>query len=310
VLAAEIGGMAVALHLMTGYGYRIFVPLAAALLWGLLWYGSFSIIENGVSFLGLVAIAFIVGPFVLPTPWTDVARGVIPTLPGHHPAQYWFMAVSIVGAVLQPFLLNFYPSGAVEEKWTVRDLPKNRIVSTLGMSFGGAIGVGILILGALVLGPRGIHADSFEQTALTLTSVFGDRGLWLFSAVLGIACLGAALDVSLNLAYVVSQGFGWNWSENLKPHEDARFAAVYTLAVPIAAAVVLVADPLQLTMISMALNVVIAPLIVFPLLIVMNDKAYLGNDRNGVIGNVLVSAVVLVAFVIAMVAIPLEVLGG
>jgi Mn2+/Fe2+ NRAMP family transporter len=50
--------------------------------------------------------------------------------------------------------------------------------------------------------------------------------------------------------------------------------------------------------------------IVFPLLILMNDRHYLREYRNHTVGNVLVSAVVVVAFVIALVAIPLAVLGG
>jgi succinate-semialdehyde dehydrogenase/glutarate-semialdehyde dehydrogenase len=53
-----------------------------------------------------------------------------------------------------------------------------------------------------------------------------------------------------------------------------------------------------------------APFIVFPLLIVMNDKAYLRDQTNGLLTNVLTSVVILIAFVIAIVAIPLEVLGG
>jgi Mn2+/Fe2+ NRAMP family transporter len=70
------------------------------------------------------------------------------------------------------------------------------------------------------------------------------------------------------------------------------------------------AEPLRLTMLTMALNAAIAPLIVFPLLILMNDKAYLRDRTNGPVGNILISVVILVAFAIAIVAIPLEVLGG
>jgi Mn2+/Fe2+ NRAMP family transporter len=145
---------------------------------------------------------------------------------------------------------------------------------------------------------------------MILVAPFGEWGLSLFAASLGVACLGAAADLSLNLAYVVSQGFGWNWSENLKPHEDARFALTYTCAIVVAAMVVLLVDPLRLTMITMALNGAIAPFIVFPLLILMNDKAYLRDRTNGPLMNVLTSLVILVAFAIAVVAIPLEVLGG
>ena len=187
VLAAEIGGIAVALHLATGFDYRLFVPIVALLLWSLLWFGNFSVIENGVSFFGLVALAYVVGPFVVGAPLTEVVRGALQTLPDHEPVQYWLLAVSIVGSVLEPFLLNFYASGAVEEKWTVKYLPMNRAIAALGMSFGAVISIGIIILSALTLGPRGIQIDSFEQVVLSLVSPFGEWGLSLFVGTLGIA---------------------------------------------------------------------------------------------------------------------------
>jgi Mn2+/Fe2+ NRAMP family transporter len=268
------------------------------------------VIENGVSFFGLITLAFVIGAAFVHAPWTAVARAVVPTAPRHDAAAYWFTAVSIIGSVLQPFLLNFYSSGAVEEKWQVKDLWLNRVVSGLGMSFGSIISIGILVLTALALAPRGIHVDSFEQAVLALVAPFGEWGLTLFAGSLAIACIGAALDVSLNLAYVVSQGLGWHWSENLKPHEDARFAAVYTVAIGAAALVVMLIQPLGLTMVAMALNAVIAPLIVFPFLILMNDKAYLHEHTNGVVSNVLISGVIIVAFAVAVVAIPLEIFGG
>jgi Mn2+/Fe2+ NRAMP family transporter len=144
-----------------------------------------------------------------------------------------------------------------------------------------------------------------------LVQPFGSWGVPVFAACLGVACFGAALQVSLNLAYLVSQGFGWRWSENLAPVEDARFALVYTCAIPLGAVlVVLGGNPLQMTTFSMALNAVIAPLIVLPLLILMNDRHYLRDYRNRTVGNVFVSAVVVLAFLIAIIAIPLEVLGG
>ena len=310
VLAAEIGGVAVALHLVTGFDYRLFVPLVGLFLWGLLWFGNFSVIENGIAFLGLVALSFVFGAIDIGPDWREVARGALPSLPSKDTAQYWFIAVSILGSVLQPFVLNFYSSGAVEEKWKPKDLWLNRTVASVGMSFGGVIALGILILAAVVLGPRGIHVDSYEEAVPTLVAPFGEWGLSLFAASLGIACLGAAADVSLNLAYVVSQGFGWNWSENLKPHEDARFAIVYTAGIPLSCVLVLLFDPLGLTLLTMALNAVIAPLVVFPLLILMNDKSYLREHTNGVVSNILVSLIIVLAFAVAVVAIPLEILGG
>jgi Mn2+/Fe2+ NRAMP family transporter len=55
---------------------------------------------------------------------------------------------------------------------------------------------------------------------------------------------------------------------------------------------------------------VILPLIIAPFLILMNDEHYLGKHRNGWIGNSVVIFIILLAFVLAIVAIPLEIIGG
>jgi Mn2+/Fe2+ NRAMP family transporter len=311
VLSAEMGGVAIALHLVTGIDYRWFMPIVAFGLWVIIWVGTFDIIENGVSLLGLVTLAFVLAVWWLGPPWREVMKGMIPSAPSSDSARYWFTAVGIIGALFEPFMLNFYSAGAVEEKWSIKDIPMNRVTAVLGMGFGSIIAISIVIVSAMTLGPHGIKVDSYEQAALMLVQPFRSWGIPVFAACLGIACFGAAQQLSLNLAYLFSQGFGWNWSENLKPHEDARFAFTYTLAIPFAAMLgVVLGDPLMITTFSMALNALLAPVIVFPLLILMNDRHYLREYRNHVVGNVLVSVVVVIAFLIALVAIPLEVLGG
>ncbi len=99
------------------------------------------------------------------------------------------------------------------------------------MSFGSIVSLGVLIVAAQVLNPQGIQVDSYEQAALMLTKPLGYWGFILFAASLGITCFGAALEISLDTAYIVAQAFGWNWGENLHPSNAARFSFVYTVFV-------------------------------------------------------------------------------
>jgi Mn2+/Fe2+ NRAMP family transporter len=136
-------------------------------------------------------------------------------------------------------------------------------------------------------------------------------GFWLFVASLGVGCFGAALELSLDISYIVAQGLGWQWGEDLRPRDDARFALVYTgalalAAVPIACGV----EPLELTLLSMALTVVVLPFIVFPLLVIMNDERYLKNHRNGPITNAAVVLITVLGALLAMAAIPLQLAGS
>jgi Mn2+/Fe2+ NRAMP family transporter len=207
--------------------------------------------------------------------------------------------------------MYFYSSGAVEDEWDETYIPINRVIAVLGMSFGGILSMGVLVAAALALQPNGIDIDKFEQAALLMTTALPKWGFFLFAASMLLACLGAALEISLAIAYFFAQGFGWNWSENLTPSRDARFCFTYTIIVFLAAIPLLAGvDPIKVTMMSMALTAATLPLAIVPFLFLMNDPIYLGDRRNGWISNSVVAIVILISFVLAVISIPLQIIGG
>jgi Mn2+/Fe2+ NRAMP family transporter len=252
-----------------------------------------------------------VGAVKLHPDYGSVALGALPTLPHSDVAKYWFTAVSILGASISPYLYYFYCSGAIEEKWDESYLATNRAVAGLGMAFGGFLSVAIIVLAALVFKPAGIQGDRYDQLPLLLVSPLGKAGFWLFVASLGIACLGATLEVTLSLAYFVAQALGWNWGKDVAPADDARFSLGYTLIILLAIPVVAIGvDPLKITMLAMALTATMLPLGTFPFLILMNEKQYLHEHTNKPLGNIVVFLISVLAAVLGVVSIPLEILGG
>ena len=309
-LAAELGGVCMALQLATGIGFQWWALPVMLAVWLLLWRGTFGVIEDGVSLLGLVTVAFLIAAVRLHPSAGEVAAGFVPSAAPYVPSRYWFLAVSILGATLTPYLFYFYSSGAVEDGWDADDVPANRLVSAFGMGFGATLAAAVLVVAALVY-TRGVRLDSYDQIAPMLTDALGRWGYPLFVAALGIACFGAALEVSLALAYMIAQGFGWNWGENARPRDAARFSVSYTLALVLATALVVVGlDPLRVTNVAMALNAASLPLAVVPFLVLMNDREYVGEHVNGRLANVLVLVVVALACVLAVVSLPLELAGG
>ena len=311
VLGAEIGGVCFALHLVTGLPLPLFALPVAILIWLFLWRAKFNTIENSTSLLGLITLCFVVAAFLHHPPVREVAAGIIPTLPAHDPAKYWFIGVSIIGAVIAPFLFYFYSSGAVEDEWDATYIPINRAVSVIGMTFGSAISIGAMVVAAVVLAPRGINVGDYHQAALMLTDAFPYWGYLLFAVSMGIACLGAALEVALSMSYTCAQTFGWNWGEDLAPSEDARFCLVYTAAVFAGSLFMLVGiDPLKLTIFTMAINAAVLPVVAIPLLLLMNDRKLLGEHGNGFFSNAAATGIVLLTLVLAVVSIPLALVGG
>ncbi|HJQ38983.1 MAG TPA: divalent metal cation transporter [Thermoanaerobaculia bacterium] len=311
VLGAEIGGVCLALQFVTGVPFRWFAIPVALLVWLFIWLGSFSFVEDATAILGLVTVAFVVGAIKMKPDLHAVAAGFLPSLPPRDAAHYWYIALSIIGAIISPYLMYFYSAGAVEDGWSVKDLRVNRAVATIGMSFGSVVAMGVMIVAAMTLLPAGITLDRYEQAPLMLSRPLGLAGFYLFAASLGIACFGACVESALALAYLTAQTFGWNWGENIAPRRNARFASVYTGAILIAVCITLLAsDPLKLTLFSMALTVVILPLLLLPMIMLMNDRKFLKEHRNGWISNTMGVVIVLTALILSVLAIPLQLIGG
>jgi Mn2+/Fe2+ NRAMP family transporter len=311
VLAAEIGGVCVALELATGLAFRWWAIPVGFLTAALLWKGSFGVIEKGVSLLGLITLSFIVALFWLKPDWNKFAGGLLPTAPEHDKIRYWFLAVNILGASISPYLMYFYSSGAVEDKWDESYLTTNRIVAAGGMSFGTLISIAVLGLAALLFHKRGIQLDHYSQLPLILIPVFGFAGFVLFISSFAIACFGAALEVSLEAAYLIAQGFGWNWGKNMRPRDGARFSLAYLVIIFFGALLIFFGiDPMKLTVLSMALTAATLPLAITPFLLLMNDEHYLQDHTNRWFSNTVVFLITLLAALLAVVTIPLQIFGG
>ena len=311
VLVAELGGIGFSLQILTGIGFPWWALPVSLMVWLMMWKGTFSLIENGASLLGLVTISFVVAAWKLNPDWSGVASGMLPSLPHSDKAQYGFLAVSILGASISPYLMYFYSSGAIEDDWDRSYIGMNRVIAGFGMSFGGFLSMSVLVVAALALRPRGLQVDTFPQAALMMTTALPKWGFYLFALSMLFACFGAALEISLAIAYFFAQGFNWSWSEDLDPSSDARFAFVYTIIIVIAAIpLMLHVDPIKVTMLSMALTSATLPLAIVPFLFLMNDPIYLGKYRNGWISNSVVAIVILISFVLSIISIPLQIIGG
>ena len=311
VLASEIGGIAIALQMATGIAMRWWALPIALVGWALLWRGTFGLVEQGTAILGLVAVAFAVGAWKLHPQWSAVGAGLLPSAPSHDRARYWYLVVSILGASISPYLYLFYSAGAIEDGWTVEYLGVNRATAGLGNLFGGGLALMVLVCAALVLAPSRVKVDSFEQIPAILSSPLGHLGFALFLIILCVTCFGATLEITLAGAYLLAQGLGWPWSENMKPGRDARFATAYTVTILAAAVPVLAgADPLALTSLSMVLSAASLPVTVIPLLVLMNDGRVMRRHANGWVLNGALAAIAILSVVLFLVALPLQLEGG
>jgi Mn2+/Fe2+ NRAMP family transporter len=310
-LGAELGGVGLALQLATSVNYLLWVPVVAFVLWAALWRAKFSVLENVFGLTGLVLIVFVIAFFRLHADTGGLWHQATHPGPPHGEdwGTYWFFAVALFASALTPYEVFFFSSGAVEERWTSRDLITSRVNVFVGFPLGGLLAFAIMLTSATVFHPLSTSGDSLSQVALPAALALGKLGL--AAAILGFfaATFGAAMETGLSAGYTVAQYFGWNWGKLRRPREAARFHTVVLVSILVGVAVLLTTiDPIQLTEYTLVFSAVALPLTYLPILVVANDRDYLGDRVNGRLANSLGLIYLIIVLIAAVAAIPLMII--
>jgi Mn2+/Fe2+ NRAMP family transporter len=308
---AEIGGVALALELVSSVNYLLLVPFTGLAVWLVLWRVKFSLLENVFGLLGLALLVFAFAVWKLGPDWSDLlSQATHPSVPGSEGVPtYWYYAVALFGAAMTPYEVFFFSSGGVEENWSPKDLATSRLNVLVGFPLGGVLSLAVAGSAALVLLPAGIEVDTLGQLGLPVAEAVGKLGIAF--ALLGFfaATFGAACETGLSVGYSVSQYFGWQWGKYVRPREAALFHVVLLVSTIVAVGVLLTTvDPIKVTEYSVVFSAVALPLTYFPILVVANDPGYMGDKVNGRLSNGLGQVYLVLVTVAAVAAIPLMLL--
>lgn len=312
-LTAEIGGIALALHLAAGIGPELWIPVALFAVWIVIWRTKFSIMENVAGMLGLTLIVFAVAIFLLGPDWAGLgAQATQPwTMTGPNPLSYWYFAIALFGAAMTPYEVFFFSSGAVEEKWTRRDLGIERANVFVGFPLGGLLSLAIAACAATVLLPQAIEVTTLSQVVLPVVEAGGKLALVIVLVGILAATFGAALETTLSSGYTLAQFFGWSWGKFRRPAQAARFHVAMIVCLLIGGGILATGvDPILVTEVSVVFSAVALPLTYFPILVVANDPQYMGDEVNGRVRNALGIIFLVVILIAALAAIPLMIITG
>jgi manganese transport protein len=308
-LAAEVGGVAICLQLLTALGYRWLILSGIAVLGLVVWVTPFEWIERIFGYGGLCLLVFAVAAYKLQPDWGAVAHGFVPSVNTSDTLVYLFFAVGLLGAAMTPYEVYFYSSGGIEEEWTAKDLSINRANALVGYSLGGLLSFVLMIVGGALFLPAAIEPESLGTVALGAEVPLGKIGLLFALAGILFAVGGAAIDTLFAGAYNVAQFFGWEWGRYRTNAGAPRFTLAWMMLLGMASAIVMTGvDPVQLTEYAVVFSVVALPLTYLPILLVANDGAYMGKHANGLLANVLGIGYFVVILAVSLSAIPLLVL--
>lgn len=210
---AEVLGMAIGLQLLTGipliWGVAITVLDTFVLL--LLQRAGMRAMEAFIiSLVSIITIAFLIQIFLASPELSDIAGGLIPSLPSD---EALYIAIGIIGATVMPH--NLYLHSALvqtrklekTDKGIRRAIRFNRVDTTIALNIAFIVNASILIVAAAVFYKSGLsNVDSIEYAHRLLPDFLGAAAPVLFAVALIAA--GQSSTVTSTLAgQIVMEGY-------------------------------------------------------------------------------------------------------
>ena len=249
--------------------------------------------------------------WVMETPtapgWGAVFEGLlVPTLPGGLSGNILFIILANIGTTITPWQVYFQQSSVVDKGFDVHDVKMGKIDTFVGALITCVVAAFIIITtgAAFHYHQPPIVIEDAKQTAEALVPLLpaaqGAMAKKLFAIGLFDAGFLGALCVSLSTSWAVGEVFGWAHSLNKSVREAPWFYAVHIGMLLSAGAVVLIpnAPLIAITMFVQVAAVTLLPSTLVFMLILLNDRQFMGEYVNTRWQNVANGSIVL--FVVLM----------
>ena len=236
-----------------------------------------------------IPAAFMVNPSV-----HDILRnGLIPNFPGGFNGQLFFYLMANIGTTIAPWMLFFQQSAVVDKGMLEKDIPWGKFDTFLGSILTVVVAVFIVVVTGTVL--HGVEIDSASQAAESLMKTNHWVGAFMAIGLFDAGLLGA-ICISLASSWAFGEIFGWAHSLNTKIKEAPWFYASYFFTLITAGLVVLIpgAPLVLITLFVQVVAVTLLPAALVFLILLLNDKATMGEFCNTKSQNVIAGIIVVV----------------
>lgn len=307
VLFSEFVGIGAAADLL-GVTHWLAVPAAAAVLWVLVVFGSYKVVERVFLTMALVFVAYPVAALLADPDWGAVTHGVfVPTVPRSTAGVQ--MLIAIIGTTITPYMQLFLQSSIAEKAVRAEDYIYERMDVILGSALAMFVASTIVVATAATLFEQGVPIETAEQAAQALEPVAGPLAETLFAVGLLGACLLAAPVLALTSAYSITEALGLEKGVSQEFRRAPVFMGMFTGMIVAGAAIALIPQiPFTNTLLVIQiLNAFILPVVLISLLRLTNDRELMGARANSrafnVVGFTMVGIVIALSTVMAIITI-------
>lgn len=283
--AGNIAGGVLGLEALFGPRYKgLFAWLIGAFAFGLLWAGSYKLLEK--VFAGLVAlmsVSFLLTAVLVKPELSGIAKGMfIPRLD----SDSLFTVMALIGTTVVPYNLFLYPA-LVRQRWSgASHMGEMRRDIAGSVLIGGLVSMAIMVTAA---GSGLLQIEGILDMAAALEPIYGVAARYATGIGLLAAGITSAITAPLAAAYVAQQCFDWK-----EGNRFWKFRMVW-LGVLLFGVVSLSMDfrPLEVIFFAQVANALLLPLIALMLWYMAASTRWLGTWRSRWFGRLLGLLVVL-----------------
>lgn len=302
-IAADLGGMGDAMHMVTGVPSYWWTPFFAIFITALLIWTSYKFIARVFKWLTLVLFAYVITAFLAHPDWSAVLHATfIPHVTWTR--TYMAILVGILGTTISPYLFFWQAAEEVEEeigqgKTTLAEregaTDAELSVATTdvgtGMFYSNLVMYFIILTTAATLHAHGKNnIETAQQAAEALRPLAGAGAYWLFT--LGLVGTGmlAVPVLAGSCAYAVAEAATWSEEASLneRPRRAPRFYGVIAVAMLIGLAMNFAGlNAVKMLFWSAVLNGALAPPLVVLVVLLSSDTRVMGDRVNSRAANIL-----------------------
>ena len=316
-IAADLGGMAAAAALLTGFRALWFVPAFTVLILALLVFASYERMTRVLKWLTIALFSYILAGLLAHPSALGVLTGtLVPRIT--RSKDFLLMFVAILGTTISPYLFFWQAAQNAEHDafWRNRLVgrPRRAVHRELrtaardvnaGMLFSNAIMYFIILTAAATLHRAGMtDVQTAEQAAAALKPLAGAGASWLFAAgLVGTGMLGVPVLAGSG-AYAIAEAAAWRAGMDEKVHTARQFYAVIAVAMLVGMVLNFAhVNAIRLLIWSAIINGLLAPPLIAIILVVCNNERVMGCHKNGIGLNLLggAAAVLMTGAAVALV---------
>jgi len=304
---SEFAGVAASMEIF-GVSKYISVPVAAFVVWLLIFRGNYKTTERIFLVASSIYLAYIISGILAKPDWSEVGKAFYtPTF--NLNIEFVTLFVTIIGTTIAPWMQFYQQASIVDKGIQVEDYRYEVLDVVVGSIFAVVVAAFIVIACAATIYKQGIRIETAKDAAMALGPLAGKYAQTLFALGLLNASLFSAAILPLSTSYSVCEAFGWesSLSKNIK---DAKvFFIIYTALIVVGALCILlpIKSLIRAMMASQTLNGILLPIILIVMLHLINDRRIMGNFAMNRWFNILVWITVILLILLALVLVVVSV---